>query len=170
MWSKKCSLRASADSNDTSAIVTPPKMTAAMWNVVWLPKEGKRRETRLCKLCEKAVIHVDGTTNQKNHLFIWHRPEYNKLYNQTELKTQPLLNDFMRTFAATHTKKGAGFKHLIELLRARVSGSFVYTHSHSMSSPLQCAGEAGCGHLPLTTDIWTSSAVDWFRNSDCPLH
>ena len=165
MWSKKCSQRASADSDDTSAIVTPPKKTAAMWNVVWLLKEGKRQETHLCKLCEKAVIHVDGTTNQKNHLFIWHRPEYNKLYNQTELKTQPLLTDFMRAFAATHTEKGAGFKHLLSYLEP---GYRVHSHTHiaTVCCRLYNVQErlkkenTGCGHLPLTTDIWTSSAVD----------
>ena len=47
---------------------------------------------------------MGGTTNLKNHFFIWHRPEY-KLHIQTELKTQPLLTDLMRTFKAIHTEK-----------------------------------------------------------------
>jgi len=60
----------------------------------------------LCKLCEKAVVHVDGTTNLKNHLY---RFKYNELYNHMELKAQPLLTDFVKTVAATHTEKFAKF-------------------------------------------------------------
>ena len=37
--------------------------------------------------CVKAVVHTCGTS--KNHLFVWHKPEY-ELHNQMDLKTQPL--------------------------------------------------------------------------------
>ena len=126
VWKKKnktaeCSQRASVDSDNASAIVTPSKKTAAVWKLFGFWKNEKGKKAMSCKLCEKAVVHAGGTTNLKNHLFIWHRPEYNELYNQTELKTQPWLTDFTRTVAATHTEKFAATSEHVKMLMQAVA-------------------------------------------------
>ena len=68
-------------------IVTLSKKTAAVWKFFWLPKEQR-------KLCCANCTSTRG----------WHyQPEY-KFYNK---KSQPLLNNFTRTVAVTHTEKSA---------------------------------------------------------------
>ena len=68
-------------------------------------KRNKDNKAALCKLCEKDVVHAGGTTNLKNHLFIWHKKEYDELYSQTAVRAQQPLTNFAKTATTTHMVK-----------------------------------------------------------------
>ena len=89
-----------SDSDRESTIVTPPGKTAPVWKCFGFDRNDRKGKSSkaLCKLCGKSVAHAVGTTNLKNHLYIWHRNEYNKLFAVPELmpKEQLVLTEFMR--------------------------------------------------------------------------
>ena len=68
-------MAASAEREDHTEdpIVTPSKKTSVAWKYFGYRKSHRDKKNVLCKLCEKPVVHAGGTTNLKNHLFIWHR-------------------------------------------------------------------------------------------------
>ena len=59
-----------------------------MWKFFSFHKNEKGKKAMLCYLCKKAVVHTGDTTNLKNHLFIWHRPEYNATSECAKVLTQ----------------------------------------------------------------------------------
>ena len=59
------------------------------------PAVGKKDT---CKLCLLKVAHSGGTTNLKNHLRSYHRPEFRNLYsdNLAEVQSQPKMDVFCK--------------------------------------------------------------------------
>ena len=96
-------MAASAEREDHAEdpIVTPSKKTSVAWKYFGYRKSHRDKKNVLCKLCEKPVAHAGGTTNLKNHLFIWHRKEHDQLYKQTKEKDQQPLTSFATTTSRT---------------------------------------------------------------------
>lgn len=89
-----------AISSDCVSIKTPPEKTAPVQKCFIFDRNDRQGKSSkaLGKLRGKSIAHAEGTTNLKNHLYIWHRNEYNDLFTSPKSppKEQPVLTEFMR--------------------------------------------------------------------------
>ena len=80
-----------------SQIVTPKNRTSKVWQYFGFPKSEKEGKKAYCKICKAGVVHAGGTTNLKNHLYMWHRLVHDELYESAAIvegTSSSTLNNF----------------------------------------------------------------------------
>ena len=50
-------------------LITPKNKMSKVWEHFGFPKGKVEGKKAYCKICKAAVVHAEGTTNLKNHLY-----------------------------------------------------------------------------------------------------
>ena len=82
-----------------SQIVTPKNRTSKVWQYFGFPKSEKEGKKAYCEICKAGVVHAGGTTNLKNHLYMWHHLVHDELYESAAIVEGTLsstLNNFVK--------------------------------------------------------------------------
>ena len=160
-------------------------LRSPVWDYFEIVGEKKVR----CKLrmppATTTLAYHGGTTSMQSHLSSHHPDRYGE--SSKESRCQRKLDSFVhakkclaeraeeitrriaemvaRDLRPISIVEGAGFKHLLSYLEPRYRVPS-HTHIATVCRRLYNAQKerlkkeiTGCGHLALTTDIWTSSAV-----------
>ena len=159
-------------------------------SIVWEFFEKENAKEVRCKLCPMpgtTLAYHGGTTCMKNHLASHHKKEYASLALDST-KSQPTIQPFLKTkgslteranqikrliaemvardLRSINIVKGDGFTRVLNFLEpdykvpshtpiTKVCHDLYTEQKEKLKEDIE-----NCGHVALTSDIWTSSAVD----------
>ena len=173
---------------DSSSSSSSSRSTRVVWEF-FEKQNAKKVNCKLCPAPGTTLAYHGGTTCMKNHLASRHKKEY-ALLTSDSTKSQPTIQPFLkrngcsaerakqitrliaemvaRDLRPINIVEGDGFTRILNVLEPDYQ---VPSHTHIAKVCRELYAKLkeklreniqSCGHVALTSDIWTSSAVDGY--------